>query len=60
MQKDLISRFKDLKSEMIEIAKDPFEKTAFEYFDIISWLNSKIEKRSFAEIIKEKNRQNTV
>jgi hypothetical protein len=34
---------------------DTFEKTAFEYFDFISWAESKVDKsRTFADIVKEK------
>ena len=51
---ELIKAFKELKIELKEIYKDPFEKGALEYFDIISWLESKIENKSFAEIVKEK------
>ena len=36
------------------LQKNKFEKRAFLYFDIISWLESKIENRSVQEIIKEK------
>lgn len=53
-QQDLMEAFKELRAELIEILKDPFEKKALDYFDFISWLNSKIENRSFAEIVKEK------
>lgn len=53
-QKQLIGAFKGLKEELVEIIKDPFEKKALEYFDFISWLESKIENRPFAEIVREK------
>jgi len=42
------------RSEISVLLNDPFEKRAFEFFDMISWLESKIEKKSFAEIIKDK------
>ena len=51
---DKIKAFNELKSELEKITKDPFEKKALEYFDFISWLESKIESKPFAEIIKEK------
>jgi len=53
-QKELLLVFKELKQELEEIIKDPFERKALEYFDFISWLESKIENKSFAEIVKEK------
>jgi hypothetical protein len=43
-----------LKEQMRLLEKNRFEKRAFIYFDIISWLESKIEKRSVQEIVKEK------
>jgi hypothetical protein len=43
-----------LKERMISLENNKFEKRAFMYFDIISWLESKIEKRTVQEIIKEK------
>ncbi len=53
--KDLtIKAFKRLKNELEDIMKDPYERGAMEYFDFISWLESKIYKRPFNELIKEK------
>lgn len=54
-RRELSESFKGLHSELLEISKDPFEKKALKYFDWISWLESKIQNRSFAEIIKEKS-----
>lgn len=50
----LKKEFKILKKKLIEVAKDPYEKRPFLYFDIISWLESKIENRSVAEVISER------
>ncbi len=58
--KVLINAFNELKAELVEITSDPFEKKALEYFDFISWLESKIENRSFAEVVKEKTQKITV
>ncbi|MBI2271893.1 MAG: hypothetical protein HYU69_16245 [Bacteroidetes bacterium] len=52
--KDLIEAFKELCEELLKLSKNPFEKRALEYFDFISWLESKIENRSFAEVVREK------
>lgn len=52
--KELIEAFNELKSELEEITKDPYEAKALEYFDFIIWLESKIENRSFAEISSER------
>jgi hypothetical protein len=50
----MIGAFKELKKELEQTLKNPFEKRAMEYVDIISWLDSKITRRSFADIVKEK------
>ncbi len=42
------------RKEMLLINEDPFEKNAFIYFDFISWVESKIQNRSFEDIIKSK------
>ena len=43
-----------MKAELEEISKDPFEKKALEYFDFISWLESKITGQPFANIVRAK------
>lgn len=50
----LIPEFKKLRQQLIPLQENPYEKRAFIYFDIISWLECKIEKRSVAEVISEK------
>lgn len=44
-----------LKNEMEQLEKNRFEKRAFIYFDMISWLESKLERRSVQEVIREKS-----
>ncbi len=55
-RKALKDEFVKLKNELLQITKDPKERNALYYFNILSWLESKIENRSFAEIVKEKIR----
>ena len=44
--------------EKLKIYEDhPYEKRAFLYLDILSWLESKIENKPVAEIIREKNKK---
>lgn len=50
----LIESFKILKIELKNIAEDPTELKALESFDFIAWLDSKIENRSFADIVRER------
>ncbi len=51
---DLKQAFIDLKQDLLPLQNNAYEKRAFLYFDIISWLESKIENRSNQEIIQEK------
>ena len=59
--KELISHFEKLRDNLIPLAENRFEKRAFIYFDIISWLQSKIENRPIQDIIREsvEHRKNT-
>lgn len=50
----LIDAFKDLREQLLPLNEKFYERRAFIYFDIISWLESKIENRDIQEIIKEK------
>ncbi|MCG9972084.1 hypothetical protein [Christiangramia crocea] len=49
--------FRKLHSKLKKFEDHPFEKRAFLYLDIISWLESKIENRPVKEVIKEKNQE---
>ncbi|MDG1297663.1 MAG: hypothetical protein P8P48_11035 [Saprospiraceae bacterium] len=51
---ELSGAFLDLKSELLPLTKNLYEKRSFIYFDIISWLESKIEGRTVQEVIREK------
>jgi len=57
--KDIIDRFQKLKLQLVPLVDSSFEKRAFIYFDIISWLESKIEKRSVQEVIQNKFKEKT-
>lgn len=46
--------FAGLRDELLGLLQDPAEQHALEYFDFISWLESKIEKRQFATVFREK------
>jgi hypothetical protein len=52
--RNLKRKFLLLKGQLILLEKNIFERRAFMYLDIISWLESKIENRTIQEIIKEK------
>lgn len=46
--------FTELKEELLKLSKDPFEKKPLEDFEFIEWLESKIENKPFAEIVRKK------
>lgn len=54
---ELINRFQRLRNQLLPLENDPYEKRAFIYFDIISWLESKIENRPVEDVIQEKARR---
>ncbi|MBC3845270.1 hypothetical protein H8K90_02665 [Winogradskyella echinorum] len=51
---DLKNAFKDLLERLKVYEDHPFERRAFLYLDIISWLESKIENQPVGQIIKTK------
>lgn len=51
---DLKNAFKSLLERLKTFENHPYERRAFLYLDIISWLESKIENKSVEEIIREK------
>lgn len=55
---DISFEFHQLKSEIEKISSDDFEKRAIEYFDIVSWLESKLTKKKFEEIVRSKSEIN--
>lgn len=52
--KELKLAYKGILNQLIKLSNERFEKGAFEFFDFISWLESKIENRPFSEVVKEK------
>ncbi|MDQ3022615.1 MAG: hypothetical protein M3R36_18930 [Bacteroidota bacterium] len=48
--------FNEWKKELNTISDDMLEIKAYEYFDFMSWLESKIGKKSFAQVVKEKKK----
>jgi hypothetical protein len=51
---DMIDEFEKLRQQLIPLESNPYEKRAFIYFDIISWLEGKIQHRPVQDVIKEK------
>ena len=52
---DLTGILKNLREQLLVIQKDPFEGRPLEYFDLISWITSKLENKPFAEVLREKS-----
>ncbi|HRG53129.1 MAG TPA: hypothetical protein PLL00_09855, partial [Bacteroidia bacterium] len=52
---ELTNLYKEMLSTLLKIAKDPAEAKTQELFDFISWVESKIKGKSFAEIVYRKH-----
>lgn len=48
---ETITFFKQLQKALIPIVKDPLEQKFLQYFDIMSWLESKVTNKPFQEIV---------
>ncbi len=51
---EIKEEFKKLRKQLEVYENDPYERRAFLYLDILSWLDSRIENRPVADIIREK------
>ena len=51
---DIKKEFIKMRTRFIALEENTYEKRAFLYLDIISWLESKIENRRISDIIREK------
>ncbi len=51
---ELPNEFQKLYTELIKYENHPYEKRAFLYLDIISWLESHLQNRPVGEVIREK------
>lgn len=56
MDDDTTFIFMEWKKELSSISEDILEINAFEYFDFIAWLDSKIKKKSLPEMLKGKKK----
>ena len=59
-QDELIQQFRKLRAQLLTLVDSPYEKRAFIYFDIISWLESKIQGRKVGEVISKKAKSRIV
>ncbi len=51
---EITKEFRALHAKLKALEDDPYERRSFLYLDILSWLESNIEKRSIPEIIQQK------
>jgi hypothetical protein len=56
---DLKQAFQNLRKTLIKYEDHPFERRAFLYLDVISWLDSKIQNVPIAEVIHKKYLEKT-
>jgi len=56
-RKQMLPHFQELKSQLVSIFDDKYERRPLLYLDLISWLTSKIEQKKVEDIIQ--NRQRT-
>lgn len=56
---EIKNEFKKIHGKLKKFENHPYEKRAFLYLDILSWLESKIQNKPIATIIKEKTNQLT-
>ncbi|HEU4718421.1 MAG TPA: hypothetical protein VFU15_11330 [Bacteroidia bacterium] len=54
-EKEMIPLYTELWHNLESLRDDPFEQTAFEYFDFPAWAESKATGKSFAEMVQEKS-----
>jgi hypothetical protein len=54
-EREIMNYYKELKIELEALANDHFERRAFDYFDFISWVESKINNKTFDKIVHQKN-----
>lgn len=56
---EIKNEFKKIHTKLKKFENHPYEKRAFLYLDILSWLESKIKNKPIATVIKEKIKINT-
>jgi hypothetical protein len=52
--KQVKKAFKILKEDFESLSQIPSEKAMMQYFDFVAWLESKIENKPFAEVIRQR------
>lgn len=55
--KEVKKEFEEMKMEFETLKHDPTNKVLFQYFDFVAWIESKINKMPFPEVIKKRHFQ---
>lgn len=55
-RKETVEVFKELKTELEKLLTDKFQRRPLDDFEYIEWLESKIQNKPFAEVVKEKRK----
>lgn len=53
---EIMQGFLELKQELVLLVNDEYEKQAFDYFNFIAWLDSKIEGKDFGAVVRAASR----
>ena len=53
-QQDLKKNFIELKERLEKVSHNKYARRSYQYLDIVSWLESKIENKPVQEVIREK------
>ena len=53
---DSIKLFAQFKADLIHVMEDHYENAANRYFDFMTWIDTKIQKKSYADVLKTKKR----
>ena len=51
----MLESYNHLHIELLQLKEDHFERTVFEYFDFIAWVESKLQNITFADVIRQRN-----
>ncbi|MCB0408930.1 MAG: hypothetical protein KDD29_01850 [Flavobacteriales bacterium] len=51
---DLSTTLENFRDELNKVMEDPYEKVAIQYFDFIAWIDTKLLKKTYAELIQGK------
>ncbi len=55
-EKQMRVAYHDLRDEIASYSTDKYQAKALDYFDMISWLESKIKRKPFAEILRKQSK----